>query len=43
VRRAKLNYLRQRVGKATRLVEDRRDAEDAGSRSGKANDRAAGD
>ena len=43
VRRAKLNYLRQRVGKATRLVEDRRDAEDTGSRSGQANDRATGD
>jgi len=43
VRRAKLHYLRQRVGKATRLVEDRRDAEDTGSRSGQANDRAAGD
>jgi len=43
VRRAKLNYLRQRVGKATRLVEDRRDAENTSSRSGKANDRAAGD
>jgi large subunit ribosomal protein L19 len=31
VRRAKLNYLRQRVGKATHLVEDRRDTEAGGA------------
>jgi len=32
VRRAKLHYLRKRVGKATRLVEDRRETEDVRGR-----------
>ena len=43
VRRAKLHYLRKRVGKATRLVEDRRETDVAASSGGRAGEQAAGE